>query len=278
MASAVHHSSVLPCLPDLGTLTSINNCHEGGRVASDEALVAPPTPCSSADPASEGIDSVTLLSRPVKGFHHPRQHLFTDRLVGRFYVDSSLDAQTRKTSKCLAGRLGTAGSSNTTRPSTTAGGPVALQQFRSSHSPATTRRGKRMHASTSAGSLGSSNAGGVRQHSSGAMVMGLADRKEQIEKEIQEQKALIKKLEGRMASLSSRGGQKAGSSHVVDVPGGRGSTAPLQDETDVCRQDVDNRPATTPEPERAGQANSGGCLDNGHKCAVTVRVGVDIVC
>ena len=164
MASAIQQCVLSP-LPDLTALKS--NVFEegqaghdglrgsGGSGSRDRDRDATQTPSSSSGRTSEQCnDPVALLSRPVEGFHHPRQHVFTDRLVGRFYEDTSLDAETRKTSKCLAGRLGTAGSNTTTRPSTTAGGTVPLLRSRSSHSPKTARCGKRMLGSASAHSLG----------------------------------------------------------------------------------------------------------------------------
>ncbi|CAN0258148.1 unnamed protein product [Ectocarpus sp. 12 AP-2014] len=224
MASAVQQ--LFSPLPDLGDLKSRNSNHDAfSGPAASEAIFGAQTPTSSEDPASERIDPVLLLSRPVEGFNHPRQHLFTDRLLGRFYEDSSLDAETRKTSKCLAGRLGTAGSKSTTRPSTTA---TTKPHSHSSHSPTTTRRGgKRMYGSTSARALDSSRGS------------GLAERKEQVQKEILAQKQLIEKLEGRVASLSGRGGRRA-------AP--RGSSVPPQEESErstTGRHDIDDQPATT---------------------------------
>lgn len=231
MASAVQH--LFSPLPDLGDLTSRNSNRDAvSGPAASEAIFGAQTPTtSSEDPASERIDPVLLLSRPVEGFNHPRQHLFTDRLLGRFYVDSSLDAETRKTSKCLAGRLGTAGSKSTTRPSTTA---TTKPHSRSSRSPTTTRRGggKRMYGSTSARALDSSRGS------------GLAERKEQVQKEILAQKELIEKLEGRVASLSGQGGRRA-------AP--RGSSAPPQEESErgtTGRLDIEDRPATTTDAVR----------------------------
>lgn len=227
----VENTLVSP-LPGLGTLKSGHSDAYGGLPVGEPNPAGSQTPTSSADPASERIDPVLLLSRPVEGFNHPRQHVFTDRLLGRFYEDSSLDAETRKTSKCLAGRLGTAGSHSTTRPSTSA---TTNSHFRPSRSPTTTRRGgKRMHGSTSARALGSSREPGA----------GLAGRKEQIQKEILEQKALIERLEGRVASLSGRGRRSS-------AP--RGSSAPPQEGRQSVaggpKQDADDRPTTTPQPE-----------------------------
>lgn len=273
MASAVQHI-VLTRPP-----ATDNSCHNtsDARDARDgldsNSERYPHTPTSS-DPASERVDPVALLSRPVDGFHHPRQHYFTDRLIGRFYEDSSLDAETRKTSKCLAGRLGTAGSSTTTgistRPNTTTSNATTCPPLRSSHSPAVgSRRGKRMHASSSTRSLGRERTatlpGGVAGTGN-----GLSGRKEQVEKEIMEQKALIEKLEGKMASLSSRGRLPESGDP------GRGSTAPRQEELrgdfhgNRPNINVDDRPATTPGPERgATQASEEG--DRG--CGVKVRKG-----
>ena len=229
--------SPLPCLSSLKSRDTNRDAYGGPSVG--DPGNGSQTPTSSTDPASERVDPVVLLSRPVEGFNHPRQHLFTDRLLGRFYEDSSLDAETRKNSKCLAGRLGTAGSSPTTRPTTTA--TTTSSHLRSSRSPTTTRRGgKRMRGSASAGALGGTRESG-----------GLAERKAQVQKEILEQKALIEKLEGRVASLSGRGGRSA-------AP--RGSSAPLQEERDSGdirrHQDADDRPTTTPEPD--SEAARGG--------------------
>lgn len=255
MASAVQQHSLLSPLPDLGSLKSGgNHCDAYGGLDASVSVCGAQTPTSSADPASERIDPVLLLSRPVEGFNHPRQHLFTDRLLGRFYEDSSLDAETRKTSKCLAGRLGTAGSNTTTRPNTTA---TAAPHLRSSHSPTATRRGrKRMQGSASARALGSS-----REPSGG----GLAARKEQVQREILEQKALIEKLEGRVASLSGRGRRStrprasSGSPALEDIDG----------EASCLRQGADDRPATTPELESvaAGQEK-----DNDEEHRSTLKV------
>lgn len=243
MASVVQHSLLCP-LPGLGTLKSrSSNCDAFGEYSVGD-IPGVQTPTSSADPGSERIDPVLLLSRPVEGFNHPRQHLFTDRLLGRFYEDSSLDAETRKTSKCLAGRLGTAGSTATTRPGTTA---TAASHLRSSHSPTTTRRsGKRMHGSASARAIGRETVGA-----------GLAWRKEQVQKEILEQKALIEKLEGRVASLSGRGARNAASrrsSALSEEDWGR--------DTSRRQEGTDNRPATTPESESMEMQPGSGDVEN----------------
>lgn len=204
----------------------------------------PHTPCSSSsdpepeqrsnhDKNNDTIDPVVLLTRPVEGFHHPRQHVFTDRLVGRFFEDCSLDAETRKTNKGLAGRLGTAttaGSSNSTRPGTSTSGAAAPHIQSHSYSVSagdsfgSGRGSRRIHKSHSTSSLGN---GGVRNscrgHSPGKKRAqrvgvsggtGLSARKEQVEREIMEQKALIEKLEGRMASLSSSRGHRVGEDKV----------------------------------------------------------------
>lgn len=256
MASAVQHSQ-LSLLPGLGSLKSRdNNCDAYGENSVGDPIPDVQTPTSSADPASERIDPVLLLSRPVEGFNHPRQHLFTDRLLGRFYEDSSLDAETRKTSKCLAGRLGTAGSNTNTRPGTTA---TTASHLRSSHSPTTIRRGgKRMHGSASARAVGREPGGA-----------GLAGRKEQVQKEILEQKALIERLEGRVASLSGRGARNAAS---------RGSSAPSKEDREreasrhrQCR--TDDRPAMTPEPESMEVEQGSGVMEvlgDGHCSAEQV--------
>ncbi|CBJ25687.1 hypothetical protein Esi_0008_0109 [Ectocarpus siliculosus] len=84
-----------------------------------------------------------------------------------------------------------------------------------------------MYGSTSARALDSSRGS------------GLAERKEQVQKEILAQKELIEKLEGRVASLSGRGGHRA-------AP--RGSSAPPQEESErgtTGRHDIEDRPATT---------------------------------
>lgn len=244
-------NTLLSPLPGLGTLKSRNNNSDAyGGLSVGDPNPGSQTPASSADPTSDRIDPVILLSRPVEGFNHPRQHVFTDRLLGRFYEDSSLDAETRKTSKCLAGRLGTAGSHSNTRPSTTA---TTNSHLRPSRSPTTTRRGgKRMQGSASARALGSSR----------EPAGGLAGRKEQIQEEILEQKALIERLEGRVASLSVRGRR---SSTL------RGSSAPPQEDRQSGasgrKQDNDDRPTTTPQPESGAvqgkrgveYAGDGGC-------------------
>lgn len=261
MASAVQQHSLLSPLPELSSLKSGgNHCdtHGGGLDAGD-SVCGVQTPTSSADPASERTDPVLLLSRPVEGFNHPRQHLFTDRLLGRFFEDSSLDAETRKTSKCLAGRLGTAGSHAATRPSTTA---TAAPHLRSSHSPTATRRGrKRMQGSASARALGRS-----REAAGG----GLAARKEQVEKEIQEQRALIEKLEGRVASLSGRGRR----SSRPRASSGSPASEDRDREGSRRRPGTDDRPVTKPEPERvaAGQGNGDGeVASDEHRPTLKVR-------
>ncbi|CAM9384356.1 unnamed protein product [Ectocarpus sp. 12 AP-2014] len=84
-----------------------------------------------------------------------------------------------------------------------------------------------MYGSTSARALDSSRGS------------GLAERKEQVQKEILAQKELIEKLEGRVASLSGRGGRRA-------AP--RGSSVPLQEESErstTSRHDIEDQPATT---------------------------------
>eukprot|EP00903_Cladosiphon_okamuranus_P009257 g8833.t1 len=235
-------------LPGLGKLKSGNSDAYSGLPGGDPTPGSQ-TPTSSADPASERIDPVLLLSRPVEGFNHPRQHVFTDRLLGRFYEDSSLDAETRKTSKCLAGRLGTAGSHTSNRPSTTA---TTNSHFRPSRSPTTTRRGgKRMRGSASARALGSSREPGA----------GLAGRKEQIQNEILEQKALIERLEGRVASLSCRGRRSSSA---------RGSPSPSQEDeqsgASSRTQDTDDRPTTTPQPRSTATQQKGGTEDAGDGC------------
>lgn len=266
MASAVQQRRALPpTATRVGQVSHLS--HRNSTSASDESLPGtellgklpgcsllvggtgpnlPNTPCSSSsDPGPDqrssrdningAVDPVVLLTRPVEGFHHPRQHFFTDRLVGRFFEDSSLDAETRKTNKGLAGRLGTAttaGSSSSTRPGTSTSG--AATPHIQSHSYSVSagdsfgsgRGSRRIQKSSSASSLGN---GGVRSscrgHSpvttrtqrvggGGGGGTGLSTRKEQVEREIMEQKALIEKLEGRMASLSSLRGHRAGADIV----------------------------------------------------------------
>lgn len=254
MASAVQHSLLSP-LPGLGTLKSRNSSDGYGENSVGDPTLGVETPTSSADPASERIDPVLLLSRPVEGFNHPRQHLFTDRLLGRFYEDSSLDAETRKTSKCLAGRLGTAGSNTTTRPSTTA---TTASHLRSSHSPTTTRRGgKRMHGSASARAVGREPGGG-----------GLAGRKEQVQKEILEQKALIEKLEGRVASLSGGRGARNAASHGLSAP----SKGDGERDANRHRQGTDDRPSTTPGPESVEAEQGRGDVECKYGSAEQVRI------
>lgn len=221
----------------------------------------PPTPCSSSDrePQQSGrdslVDPVALLTRPVEGFHYPRQHLFTDRLVGRFFEDGSLDAETRKISKCLAGRLGTArtGGSSTRPGAATSVAALSHSQPYSHNIPLEdtfggTGHAKRIHGGSSASSLGNrGNCGSKGQRATRpqkAGCTGLSARKEQVEKEIMEQKALIEKLEGRMASLSSRG--RAGEREINKIP-----HAAVEDESpDIgeSRQAANNicRPRSTP--------------------------------
>lgn len=248
--SMLVENTLISPLPGLGTLNSSSSSDVYGGLSVGEPTHGSQTPTSSADPTSERIDPVLLLSRPVEGFNHPRQHVFTDRLLGRFYEDSSLDAETRKTSKCLAGRLGTAGSHSNTRPSTTA---TAGSHARPSRSPTTTRRGgKRMHGSATAG---------ARRGSSREPGAGLAGRKEQIQKEILEQKALIERLEGRVASLSGRGQRSS-------AP--RGSSAPPRDAS--YKQDTGDRPTTTSQPEVIAAQNKRGAEYAGDGCCSQAQV------
>jgi len=90
------------------------------------------------------------------------------------------------------------------------------------------------------GSASAPAVGGTRESG------GLAERKAQVQREILEQKALIEKLEGRVASLSGRAGRS---------PAPRGSSAPLREDreggTIGRRDDADDRPTTTPQPESA---------------------------
>lgn len=159
--------------------------------------VAPRTPNASESESIRG-DSVVSLSRPVDGFHHPRNHVFTDSLVGRFYADSSLDAETRKTNKCLAGRLRTARSG--TPPSSIVARGFTLPNnqnhksphFRSSGRDARYPRRSKPNSSTGHGK-------GQSESTSTATL----SKRQQIEKEIAEQKVLMKKLRGRMTSLIS---------------------------------------------------------------------------
>lgn len=269
MAREVQNCCVLSPLLDLATIKDTPEAPYrlvGGR----DALPVSQTPTSS-DPTSERADPVTLLSLPVEGFHHPRQHVFTDKLVGRFYEDSSLDAETRKTSKCLAGRLGCG---NTARPRTTAGSSAAVPPLRHLHSPAGTGRGKCINASASSPTLGTATGGrAARQQQRGAKGRGLSGKKEQVQKEIKEQKALIEKLEGRMASLSGYGGRGADGCHKTGATAERGSTAPRQGEGDADRDDVDRRPATMPGPGHAGQERGGDYVDEENNSAAEVREG-----
>ncbi|CAM9170684.1 unnamed protein product [Ectocarpus sp. 4 AP-2014] len=101
-----------------------------------------------------------------------------------------------------------------------------------------------MYGSTSARALDSSRGS------------GLAERKEQVQKEILAQKELIEKLEGRVASLSGRGGRRA-------AP--RGSSVPPQEESErstIGRHDFEDRPATTTDAKQLhgeeGDRNLGG--------------------
>lgn len=256
----------------------------------NEAL--PQTPCVSSEPeaSSNRIDPVALLSHPADGFHHPRQHLFTDRLVGRFYEDSSLDAETRKTTKCLAGRLGTAGAGST-RPSTTRGDAGLSPVFRSPSPTAedfgcTRSSFRRMQGSTSIPSLngggggGSGDGGGSKGVRSRAAGTNLSGRKGQVEKEILEQKALIEKLEGKMASLSSHGREvgRKNNAHGTAV-GARGCTTLHDDTTSACQQNeeqgnqargVAGRPAS--KPEHFGKLRDGG-INGEHERCIEVKPG-----
>ncbi|CAM9127400.1 unnamed protein product [Scytosiphon promiscuus] len=115
-----------------------------------------------------------------------------------------------------------------------------------------------MQGSASARALGSS-----REPAGG----GLAARKEQVQKEILEQKALIEKLEGRVASLSGRGRRSTG----TRVSSG----SPLSDDTgrgtSPRRQGTDARPATTPDlecvtrKEESHDLNANGGARTGNK-------------
>lgn len=187
----------------------------GGEPSEDRACCDPVRPqtasSGSSGPESERIDPVGLLSRPVEGFHHPRQHIFTDRLIGRFFEDTSLDAETRKLNKGLAGCLGNTGGGGggSTRPGLTATSGAVTPLFRLHaavvHS-SSDDRGRRMQGSASTSSLRTSGGGSTKVLSTARSQRGggtgLSARKEHIEKEIVEQKALIEELEGRMASLS----------------------------------------------------------------------------
>lgn len=203
-------------LPDLGSINSniighhdelVNKTSfDGTPLLGNDSAVAPETPTSSEN-ATKRLDSVALLSRPVKGYHHPRHHLFTDRLIGRFFEDCSLEAETRKKNKTFAGRLSISQNGSRGRPSTTSSTSKTFPHLPSPHS---SRRkcGKRVHLSLSDHALSDE-----RQ----TMRLRISASREQVENEIMEQKALIEKLEGQMASLSSRVG-RARHSENVDAP------------------------------------------------------------
>ncbi|CAM9435125.1 unnamed protein product, partial [Ectocarpus fasciculatus] len=75
------------------------------------------------------------------------------------------------------------------------------------------------------------------------------ERKEQVQKEILAQKELIEKLEGRVASLSGRGGRRA-------AP--RGSSAPPEEDSErsaTGRQVIEDRPATTTDAQCPGEGD-----------------------
>ncbi|CAM9149421.1 unnamed protein product [Hapterophycus canaliculatus] len=101
-----------------------------------------------------------------------------------------------------------------------------------------------MQGSASARALGSS-----RESAGG----GLAARKEQVQKEIQEQRALIEKLEGRVASLSGR------ERRYTRPRASSGSPASKDGDRDACRgkQGTDDRPAITLEPESVAAGQNG---------------------
>lgn len=173
----------------------------GSRCGGDEAIdVVPQTP-NSSEPENSLINSVALLSRPIEGFHYPRQHLFTDGLVGRFYEDSSLDAEIRKANKSLAGRLGNARCD--TRPSLIK--DIMILPHSSNHPlPRDSHSTKKQAQECFVIPPEDSKSG--RAHAAGSM---LSSRKEHIEKEIMEQKALIQELEEKMALLGSHGRMKS---------------------------------------------------------------------
>ncbi|CAM9467007.1 unnamed protein product, partial [Laminaria digitata] len=89
----------------------------------------------------------------------------------------------------------------------------------------------------------------------------LSGRKEQVQKEIMEQKALIEKLEGKMASLSSRGGRSSKSDGVgvVHAADARRSTA-AQNQEDMggsLEDDGARGPGLTQRPECVERASRG---------------------
>lgn len=267
MASIVQ-ARVVSQLAELGSVENRNSFDPscfGLAEGTDPPLALPQTPTSSSEPAPEHVCPVARLAIHVDGFYYPRKHIFTDRLVGRFYEDSSLDAETRKTSKCLAGRLGTNNSNHTTRPNTTAGNLKTTPHWRSSSSPTSGRYNKvtAVEGSSSAEDLACLKGRGTRQQPGGVMGIGLSARKEQVEREIMEQKALIEKLEGRMASMSST--RTAGGSFVGSDNTGRGATAPRKDGLEANRKEVGDRPATTP-----GAQGTEGASDRKHECSALV--------
>lgn len=166
-----------------------------------------PETLTSSENATERLDSVALLSRPVKGYHHPRHHLFTDRLIGRFFEDCSLEAETRKKNKNLARRLSIAQGGSRGRLSTASSTSKTFSRLQSSQS-SRNRCAKRVQHSLSDHALSDE-----RQ----TMGVRISASRKQVEKEIMEQKALIEKLEGQMASLSSRVG-RARRNENIDTP------------------------------------------------------------
>lgn len=176
---------------------------DGNPLLGKDSAVAPETP-TLPENATEHLDSVMLLSRPVKGYHHPRHHLFTDRLIGRFFEDCSLDAETRKKNKSSARHLSIAQSGSRGRLSTTSSTSKTFPHLQSSQS-SRNRCGKRIHLSLSDHDLSDE-----RQ----TMGVRISTSRKQVEKEIMEQKALIEKLEEQMASLSSRVGRAKSNENI----------------------------------------------------------------
>lgn len=102
-------------------------------------------------------------------------------------------------------------------------------------------------------------------------VGGLAGRKEQVQKEILEQKALIEKLEGRVASLSGGRGARNIASQRLSAP------SKEDGERDASRhqQGADDRPSTTPGPESLEVEQGRGdveCLGDKYGSAEQVKI------
>lgn len=223
MLSTVHpFAAVLPV--GLQPEQSPNTSRDGGGEAVD---AIPKTSCAS-EPESGHVDPIVMLSRPVEGFHHPRQHFFTDRLIGRFYEDSSLDAETRKTHKCLAGRAGST-SKSAGHPAHTAKGTTSPHS--SSH-PVVACSGRSRTRLQGNSSVGSSLAGGRGQRVRASKPF--SSKREQLEKEIEEEQIQIKKLEEKLASLGSRRHSK-GDTHGPPSGGGRATQRSLNP-SDIVHQ------------------------------------------